>query len=425
MESSPVVEHDVSLTEDNAKISVLDEHDRATHRRAEPTENLLTKTLNSLRLENRWNECLDTWDDAEPEEVLEVHLMAAQVRQQFLDAAAQVSSDEELAQTVLLIYIQLRAHWYLLNLRLGYSAESGVLDNTLAYQASLLAILVQTVEAVVDRRVVERVTEMLDSPLTDYDAAAGEESSYSGTLSAADFSGGTAISHENGWATGANEEEAGMLRGRVQALADTLGDLSDRLSRQSSEMIVMKATQCALTETLGEADPTRLVARVMQLSAKIVALEAQLESAGIHRELFAREFGTSEPFAMATVVQSLRAQVASLSKPASGGGVMGGVTSRNNNAAVHAISTTRIEELTAALQTEREAKAQAQAQSVLLETQLQSFRNEQESLASELGLTDAAQIVTKVKSLTERLAAVKDLEMLLGTMESELSGSPR
>jgi hypothetical protein len=173
----------------------------------------------------------------------------------------------------------------------------------------------------------------------------------------------------------------------------------------------MKATQGALTETLGESDPARLIARVMQLNAKVVALEAQLESVGIHRQLFEREFGTSDPFAMATVVHSLRAQVASQTRLDSGETV---------ESAANAM---RIEELTAALQSEREAKAQAHAQNAALEAQLQTFRADQAMLASELGTTDGAQIVAKVKSLTDRLAAVKDLETLLGTMESQLSGS--
>ncbi len=415
MDSSAVVENGFPTTEDDASEPVVATvaHDGETARSdAEPTENLLTKTLNSLRLENRWNECLDTWDDAEPAEVLEVHLMAGQIRQQFLDAAAQVGSEEELTQTTLLIYIQLRAHWYLLNLRLGYSAETGILNQTLAYQASLLAILVLAVEATVGRKVVDRVSEMLDTPLTDYDAAERDESGDSGgdALFKAGFSGAV-VSSESGWATGADEEEAGTLRGRVRALADTLGDLSERLARQSGEILVMKATQGALTETLGESDPARLIARVMQNNAQLVALEAQLESAGIHRKLFEREFGTSDPFAMAAVLQSLRAQVASQADPDAG------------VSAVQAMSAARIEELNAALNTEREAKAQARERNVALEAQLQTFRAEQEMFASELGVTDGAQLVAKVKSLNERLAAVKDLEMLLGTMESQLSGS--
>jgi hypothetical protein len=412
MDSSAVIENDNLLGVPPAEEVAVGNDVFLTPPDANPTENKLLKTLNSLRLENRWNECLDTWEDADPEEVLEVHLMAAQVRQQFLDAAAQVSSEEELAQTTLLIYIQLKAHWYLLNLRLGYSAETGVLNQTLAYQASLLAILVLAVEATVGRQVVERVTAMLDSPMTDYDTPEGEGEESGGVTFASSLPSSAMLVPESGWATGAGEEEAGTLRGRVQVLADTLGDLSERLSRQSGEMLVMKATHGALTETLGESDPARLIARAMQLSAKIVDLEAQLESAGIHRQLFEREFGTSDPFAMATVVHSLRAQVASQKRLDSGETVES------------TLNAMRIEELTAALNSEREAKAQAQAHSANLEAQLQAFHADQAILASELGTADGAQIVAKVKGLTDRLAAVKDLEALLGSMESQLSGSP-
>jgi len=126
----------------------------------------IESTLLDDELTRIWTSCLEGWVEGSLEQRAEVLAWVQARRDDCLTVAREVREGEDLAYVLAIRYIEFKSHWIMLNTQINYRLEHrGTLDSQSAYQASLISLLMQALEPLLDRRDIESISSFLSQPL--------------------------------------------------------------------------------------------------------------------------------------------------------------------------------------------------------------------------------------------------------------------
>ena len=124
--------------------------------------------LTAPTLIQSWRDTLAEWSEATEAEREQVFKWAVNLRDQFLEAARDIEEPETLDMVSAVRYIELKSHWILLNTQINYGLVSkGKADMCLAFRASLISQLLETLEHLIEAGDIDRIIEFLSEPLSD------------------------------------------------------------------------------------------------------------------------------------------------------------------------------------------------------------------------------------------------------------------
>ncbi|MDX2088849.1 MAG: hypothetical protein SFX73_13410 [Kofleriaceae bacterium] len=117
-------------------------------------------------LEQELEECLATWPNPSPEELLSTREWIGARRHEFVELAAEIDDREELELSIAVRYIELKAHWMMLNAKIQYSLfRLGEAPLEVTYRASLVSSVIGTLEQLLAQDDIERITRFLAEPI--------------------------------------------------------------------------------------------------------------------------------------------------------------------------------------------------------------------------------------------------------------------
>ncbi|MFB6347076.1 MAG: hypothetical protein ABEK50_15240 [bacterium] len=132
----------------------------------------IRETLNDPDLEEGWNETIESMieDEDKKDELLE---WIREYRDEFLALTEDVQDPDEIRTSLILRYVEIKAHWMMLNTQMQYQAvNTGGADSDIMVKGSIISHLLEELENFLDEEEVEKLAEFLSQPM---DKLSGDE----------------------------------------------------------------------------------------------------------------------------------------------------------------------------------------------------------------------------------------------------------
>lgn len=123
------------------------------------------ETLNDPELEDGWRETIDSMieDEATAGDLMD---WIEEYRDEFLALTEDVQDPNEIRTSLILRYVEIKAHWMMLNTQMQYQAvNTGGADSDIMVKGSMISHLLEELEAFLDEDEVKKLTEFLSQPI--------------------------------------------------------------------------------------------------------------------------------------------------------------------------------------------------------------------------------------------------------------------
>jgi hypothetical protein len=126
----------------------------------------LAARLNDTALDDAWLDIVNSWEGGSSEQREELLGGIRGQRSCFLELMKSVDDSEDIAYAMLLLYLELKSNWTLLNMSINYIiVNTGESPEQVMYRAALTAHLLVALEAHIDEDDISKLTKFIAEPV--------------------------------------------------------------------------------------------------------------------------------------------------------------------------------------------------------------------------------------------------------------------
>jgi len=116
-------------------------------------------------IDNNWDIVLDEWPDAAQSQRKAVRAYVSGLRNRIFRTLMEIDSLEELQRGVAIQYVEVKAHWMMLNTQIQHQTDrDGRAADDLIYRATCVSLIVQALEPLLSQDRVDSLTGFLAEP---------------------------------------------------------------------------------------------------------------------------------------------------------------------------------------------------------------------------------------------------------------------
>lgn len=116
-------------------------------------------------IDDNWDIVLDDWVDAAQSQRKAVRAYVSGLRNRIYRTLMEIDSQEELERGVAIQYVEVKAHWMMLNTQIQHQTDrNGRAANDLIYRATCVSLVVQALEPLLSQTRVDSLTNFLAEP---------------------------------------------------------------------------------------------------------------------------------------------------------------------------------------------------------------------------------------------------------------------
>jgi hypothetical protein len=116
-------------------------------------------------LDEQWDTVLDEWPDAAQSQRKAVRAYVSGLRNRMYRSLMEIDSLEELSRGVAIQYVEVKAHWMMLNTQIQHQTDrDGRAADDLIYRATCVSLIVQALEPLLSQTRVDSLTNFLAEP---------------------------------------------------------------------------------------------------------------------------------------------------------------------------------------------------------------------------------------------------------------------
>ncbi|PEN14589.1 hypothetical protein CRI94_06090 [Longibacter salinarum] len=126
-----------------------------------------SKIESALRgeVDDNWDIVLDDWASAAPSQRKAVRAYVSGLRNRMYRTLMEIDSIEELERGVAIQYVEVKAHWMMLNTQIQHQTDrDGRAADDLIYRATCVSLIVQALEPLLTQTRVDSLTNFLAEP---------------------------------------------------------------------------------------------------------------------------------------------------------------------------------------------------------------------------------------------------------------------
>jgi hypothetical protein len=139
-----------------------------TRNEQQRVEEIQKKVEAALRgeVDDQWDEVLDNWESGAASQKKAVRAYVSGLRNRMYRSLKEIDSLEELERGVAIQYVEVKAHWMMLNTQIQHQTDkNGTPDEDLIYRATCVSLIVQALEPLLSQNRVDSLTNFLAEPL--------------------------------------------------------------------------------------------------------------------------------------------------------------------------------------------------------------------------------------------------------------------
>lgn len=139
----------------------------ATTDSPEEVASIHSKIESALRgdLDEKWDMVLDEWPEAAQSQRKAVRAYVSGLRNRMYRTLMEIDSLEELERGVGIQYVEVKAHWMMLNTQIQHQTDrDGRAADDLIYRATCVSLIVQALEPLLSQNRVDSLTNFLAEP---------------------------------------------------------------------------------------------------------------------------------------------------------------------------------------------------------------------------------------------------------------------
>lgn len=122
--------------------------------------------LSNPEVENAWSEMALGWPNATPEQRVSALQYILSRRDRALNALREIADDDQLVETLAVLYIELKCEWIMINTVVNYQLfRKGDGDGETILRGALTASLLERVESLLGPEDVQAITNFLAQPV--------------------------------------------------------------------------------------------------------------------------------------------------------------------------------------------------------------------------------------------------------------------